>query len=71
MGLSYLFLTVLVLRCCAGFSLVVVGGGDSVVALHGLLIGGFSCCGAWALGSWGLQQSRCAGSVVEYVDSVA
>ena len=33
--------------------------------------GGFSCCGARALGSWGLQQSPCVGSVVVYVDSVA
>ena len=54
MGLSYLFLTVLVLRCCAGFSLVVVGGGDSVVALHGLLTGGLLLL--WSTGS------RCLGA---------
>ena len=48
-GFVLFILTVLVLRCCAGFSLVVVGGGDSVVALHGLLIGGLLLL--WSMGS--------------------
>ena len=34
----YLFLAVLGLRCCEGFSLVVVKGGSSLVAVHWLLI---------------------------------
>ena len=34
----YLFLAVLGLRCCEGFSLVVVRGGYSLVAVHWLLI---------------------------------
>ena len=34
----YLFLAVLGLRCCTGFSLVAVSGGCSLVAVHGLLI---------------------------------
>ena len=33
----YLFLTVLGLHCCVGFSLVAVSGGYSLVAAHGLL----------------------------------
>ena len=38
MYLFYLFLAVLGLCCCTGFSLVVVIGGCSLVAVHGLLI---------------------------------
>ena len=34
----YLFLAVLGLCCCAGFSLVEKSGGYSLVAVHGLLI---------------------------------
>ena len=33
----YLFLTVLGLHCCVGFSLVAVSGGCSLVAARGLL----------------------------------
>ena len=35
---TYLFLAVLGLCCCTGFSLVVASGGYSPVAVHGLLI---------------------------------
>ena len=35
---TYLFLAVLSLGCCAGFSLVAVSGGYSLVAVCGLLI---------------------------------
>ena len=34
----YLFLAVLGLHCCSGFSLVVTSRGYSLVAVHGLLI---------------------------------
>ena len=34
----FLFLAVLGLRCCTGFSLVVVSRGYSLIATHGLLI---------------------------------
>ena len=34
----YLFLTVLGLRCCEGFSLVVAGGGYSLLVMRGLFI---------------------------------
>ena len=34
----YLFLAVLGLRYCSGFSLVVAGGGYSLVVVYGLLI---------------------------------
>ena len=34
----FIFLAVLGLCCCTGFSLVVVSGGCSLVAVHGLLI---------------------------------
>ena len=57
-----LFLVVLGLCCYAGFSLVVVSGGHSLLVLHQFLIGvlllllsmgsghaGFSSCGVWAL----------------------
>ena len=36
--LIYLFLTVLVLSCCMGFSLVVVSGGYSLAVIYSLLI---------------------------------
>ena len=54
----YLFLAVLGLQCCAGFSAVVLSGDDSLVAAHELL----------SLQSPGpraqAQQSRCTGFVV-------
>ena len=43
----YLFLVVLGLLCSVGFSLAVASRGYSGVASH---CGGFSCCGALALG---------------------
>ena len=56
-----LFLAVLGLGCCVGFSLVAVSRGYSLVVEHGLLIvvasrcraqalgcAGFSSCGSWA-----------------------
>ena len=47
----YLFLTVLALCHCMGFSLVVASGDYCVVAVPRLLIGGdFFCCGAQTLG---------------------
>ena len=61
----YLFMAVLGLRCCAGFSLVVESSGYSLVVVHWLLIiGGFSCCGTWVL-SCGLQQLWFQGSRVQ------
>ena len=56
---TYLFSTVLGLRCCAGFSSV-VSWGYSLVMGQGLHCGGFSCWGARALehmgfSSWGVQ----------------
>ena len=53
-GLSYLFLTVPGLRCCAGFPLGAVSGGDLQLHCVASHCGGFPCCGARALGSWGL-----------------
>ena len=35
---TYLFLAVLGLRCCVGFSLVAVSASYSLVVVHGLLI---------------------------------
>ena len=65
--LIYLFVAVLGLRCCAGFSLV-VSGGYALVAVRGLLITvaslGVECrlssCGPWAellRGTWNLPGS--------------
>ena len=34
----YLFLAVLVLHCCTGFSVAVASGGYSLIAVHGLPI---------------------------------
>ena len=50
--LTYLFLPVLGLRCCGGFSPGLVNGGCCLVAVHRLLIDavrGFSSCGSRAL----------------------
>ena len=53
---THLFLAVLGLHCCAAFSLLVLSGGFSLVAVRELLVSVlfflfFSCCGAQAPGS--------------------
>ena len=45
----FFFSAVLGLRCCRGFSLVLVSAGYSPVAVRMFLIAGASHCGAWAL----------------------
>ena len=52
------------LRCCVGFSLVVVSGGYSVVVVCGLLSGGFFCCEARALEHVGF--SNCVSQALEH-----
>ena len=47
---GYLFLAVLGLRCCLGFSLVAASGGFSAVVTHGLLLAAASRRGAQAPG---------------------
>ena len=50
---SYLFLAVLGLPCCMGFSIVVTSEGYSLVGgiVHGAChCGGFACFAAWAPG---------------------
>ena len=51
-NLFYLFLAVLGLHCCepTGLSLVVVSGATLCCGARGSHCGGFSCCGARALG---------------------
>ena len=50
-GFIYLFLALLGLCCCAGFSLVVESEGAHLVSVHALLIGVASlCCGIQAAG---------------------
>ena len=46
----YLFMAVLGLCGCAGFSLVAASSGYSLVAVHGLLVAGAPRCRAQALG---------------------
>ena len=61
----YLFLGVLGLHCCVGFSLVAESEGRSLAALRRLLIVvaslvghmGFGCCSTWAQHLW-LPDSR-------------
>ena len=61
-NLMYLFVAVLGLHCCRGFSLVVLSRGYSLVVVNGLLVEaaslvwstgsrftGFSSCSSWAL----------------------
>ena len=57
-----LFLVVRGLRCLLSFSLVVFSGVYVLVAIPGLLTGGFSCCGAQALGRKA-QQLQHVGSL--------
>ena len=45
----YLFLAVLGLCCCMGFSLVVARGGYSSFGARTSHCSGFSCSGGWAL----------------------
>ena len=53
-----LFLAVLDLQCCVGFSLGAASGGYYLISVHGLLVcGRFSCCGAW--GSRACELSSC------------
>ena len=58
--LSYLFMAVLGLCCCVGFSLVAVSWVYTLVIVHGLLVAvvslvaelgahGLGSCGSWAL----------------------
>ena len=44
----HLFLTVLGLHCCAGFSVVAAGGGSSLVIMHDFSHGGAGGLGPWA-----------------------
>ena len=59
LSIIYLFLAVLGVHCCSGFSLVVVSGGYFPGAVLGLFVAGvslvgehggmgFSCCSTWA-----------------------
>ena len=48
-----LFLAGLGLHCCTGFSLVVANRGCSSCRVQASHCGGFSCCGAQALGHTG------------------
>ena len=42
-----LFLALLGLRCCVGFSLVGVSKGHPLFVMSASQCGGFSCCGTW------------------------
>ena len=59
----YLFLAMLDLCCCMGFSLVAVSGGYSLVVVCRLLIV-VTCCGAQVLGSMGF--SSCGSPTLEH-----
>ena len=65
---TYLFLAVLGLPCCLGFSLVATSGGYAslrqALASH---CSGFSCCGAQTLGCFGFSSW---GSGLQSTDSV-
>ena len=52
----FLFLVVLGLRCYEGFSLVAVSGAALELHCVASRCGGFSCCGAWALGCLGFSS---------------
>ena len=62
----YLFLAVLDLCCCVGYSLVAASGDCSLVVVHVLLIAVASCWGAQAVGctgfsncdSWALERRQ-------------
>ena len=59
----YLFVALLGLHCCVGFSLVVGSRGYSLVVVHGLLFIEASC-GAWALRHLGF--SSCSSWTLEH-----
>ena len=63
----YLFLTLLVLHCCAGCSLVVETGGCSLVAVRGSCCSGLCCHRARALRleSFSSQLSSCGSQALE------
>ena len=53
----YLFLAVVGLHCCVGFSVVVVSrGAYSSCGARASHCSGFSCCRAWALGYKGFSS---------------
>ena len=60
----YLFLAVLGLLCCEGFSRVAASGGGSLVVMSGLLIAVASSVVERGLQACGLQQFQHMGSVV-------
>ena len=54
-----LFLAMLGLCHCVGFSLVLASGASSLVVCRLLIVvGGFSCCGSWGLGKQAWQLWR-------------
>ena len=55
----FLFLAVLGLHCCVGFSLVVTSRGYSLVVVHRLLIVEPACWGAWASVVAAYELSSC------------
>ena len=57
-AIDFFVLSALGLHCCAGFSLVVVSGGSSLVGAPASHCGGFFCYGEQALGLEGF--SRCS-----------
>ena len=56
LSVIYLFLALLDLLCCAGFSLVVANGGYSFVAAQTSHYSGFSYCRAWVLEHMGFSS---------------
>ena len=64
----YLFLSALVLCCCAGFLQLWPAGATLRCGAQASRRGGFSCCGAWALVTWASVVVACrlqsAGSAV-------
>ena len=62
--LFVLFLAVLGLHCCVGFSLAVVSCGHALLAVHGLLIAVASLVEGHRLSAPGLQQLQYVGLVV-------
>ena len=71
----YLFLTVVSLRCCAGFSLIARGRGRSPVAVGRLAlrtsVAEHGPQGTWAAVAAARRHSSCDSQVREHVGSVA